>query len=279
MEGRGSSRYHRQRRDPYGCRRCGKSYTERRGLECHLRREHGGNSGRDFACNECDYRGSKQYNLSRHIRHVHTHRRPAPLPTQLEGNRRTVQVMEPQPDQPQPIQPQPDQPQPDQPQPVQPQPVQPQPAQPPPSNPAVISLAPTPDPYIFPTPPRGKPRGMLAMMMADAKDDDDDDDDPDEDDDEDDDNEDNTQEAQRDDDVEDEPLAPHTAKSDPAPNPITPLPSLPAHKILATVVETKSIQYYAEGVLIRKNEFTETYAAVVPAKWNKRVNCNYGMSK
>ncbi|XP_072166501.1 uncharacterized protein [Diadema setosum] len=232
------------RRGWYDCRKCGKDYRERRSLDFHLRKVHGIYRGREFKCQECDYIGSKLYNLKRHVGFMHSGKRDqssrrdrSPLEERGEKPRfPTSEISMPSNSDPpstsahllisseKPVditrQPQAD------------------------LSPAVLSVAASPTPLSVSTPsspgihvappPQGKPRAMLLRAALEnglsSADDSDNDEDPGE-----------------------EP---------------TPTPREEKDQVVALVVEKTCVCYYIGGEVVRQVKQTDTYRKLVPKSWD-----------
>ena len=267
-----ASRERHVERRLHECRKCGQTYHEERSLNFHLRQRHNIYRGREYPCGQCSYKGSKPYNLARHVKYAHGRSRsPTNKPATLEPVKdlKPLKISLPK---------------------------SPEQTNTKDGSPAVIDLIPTPDPHLA-TPPTGKPRGMMQLLadLSDSQSDSEQDHSEGEDHDNDECNlDDNSYPSNNQSDdapisyVEDtntDPTLPQPAlDAEPSvervdPTTMTPKNTLPPNKVLVTVVEKKTTRYYAGGLVIRQTDYVETYPAIVPAEWNKHVVCNYGMTK
>ena len=53
--------------------------------------------------------------------------------------------------------------------------------------------------------------------------------------------------------------------------------AIPPGKILASMQERKTIKYHYNGRVIRQTDVTEIYPVLLPASWDKRVECHHGL--
>ena len=220
------------------CRNCDKVCRNREDLYRHLRQCHHNKGGYD--CRQCNYSSTKSSNLRRHIHHVHEGLHSRGRSRSPQSPRRTPRpttIRLPSEKQ---------------------------------SSPVSISVDCSP---ISTSPPlTGKPLAMMLHELSSVE--------PD-------------PGSSSDEDGSPPPALPKPTVDDSTSNQIPGTESSPElddrhdngktdenaceKKILVSIVEQKTIEYFSGNICIKRFETTHTYPVYVPADWNKSVPCNYGM--